>query len=261
MNTIKTILVPFDFSPISKKALDYTIDFIGMDRDIKILLAHVTEEEDTKAIEAAFEDVKSGKTKFRGSMEWIIRKGSLTEALLAIQKNQTVDLVIMGTSGEDGKDISKVNNTSRLAVEIDNCSVIAVPDQQFEFSISKIALVLGKDKIQDRSVLETLLRITRRFNAKVVVLTVQNEEGIYGYSENDESNENLLEYYLEGFYSHHAFNENPDIVAGVEDYVAKNDIDMIAVLPLTHAEGSKRSKGLLTKELTMSSKVPVLVID
>lgn len=260
MNTIKTVLVPFDFSDISKKALDYAIDFIGMDRDIKILLAHVTEHE-TEPLEVAFSDIKAEKTNFRGAMEWIIRKGSLTEALLAIQKNETVDLVIMGTSGEDGKHMLKVNNTSKFAIEIDNCSVIAIPDQTIDFSISKIALVLGKDKIQDRSVLETLLRITRRFNAKVIVLTVQNEEGIYGYSENDESNENLLEYYLEGFYSHHAFIENPDIVVGVEDYVAQNEIDMVAVLPLKHADEDKRSKGLLTKELTMRSKVPVLVID
>jgi nucleotide-binding universal stress UspA family protein len=261
MNTIKTILVPFDFSDISKKALDYAIDFIGMDNDTKILLAHITENEDTSTLEEAFKEIKAGKIRFRGAMEWVIQKGTLTETLLDIQKNQTVDLVIMGTSGEDGKHMLKVNNTSKLAVEIDNCSVIAIPDKELEFSIKKIALVLGKDKIEDRSVLETLLRITRRFNAKVVVLTVQNEEGIYGYSENDESNENLLEYYLEGFYSHHAFIENPDIVAGIDDYVTKNEIDMIAVMPLNHAAGNKRSKGLLTKELTMSSKVPVLVID
>ncbi len=254
MKKIKTILVPFDFSSISQKALDYTIDFIGMDNDIKILLAHISQEENTSAIEKAFQE-------FRGTMTWVIRKGTLTEALLDIQKSETVDLVVMGTSGEEGKHMLKVNNTSKLAVEIDNCSVIAIPDQETEFGINKIALVLGKQKIADRSVLETLLRITRRFNAKVVVLTIQNEEGIYGYSENDESNENLLEYYLEGFYSHHAFIENPDILEGIADYAEQNEIDMIAVLPRNHAEGNKQSKGLLTKELTMTSKVPVLAID
>ena len=157
MNTIKTILVPYDFSPISKRALDYAIDFIGMDTDIKILLAHIAEEEDTEPIEVTFTEVKASKANFRGSMEWIIRKGSLTEALIAIQKNQTVDLVIMGTSGEDGKYMLKVNNTSKLAIEIDDCSVIAIPDQEVEFSISKIALVRGKDKAAKRSVLETWL--------------------------------------------------------------------------------------------------------
>lgn len=262
MNKIKTILVPYDFSPISKQALDYTFDFIGIDKDIKILLAHITQEDNTTSIEAAFENVKENcKSTFRGAMEWVIRKGSLTDTLLEIQKEETIDLIVMGTSGEDDNPGSVVNNTVDLALEIDDCPVLAIPNHEMEFSIKKIALVLGKEKIEDRSVLETLLRISRRFNAKVVVLTIQNEEGIYGYSETDESNENLLEYYLEDFYSHHAFIENPDIIEGVGNYVAQNDIDMIAVLPRNHAEGDARSEGLLTKELTMNSKVPVLAID
>ncbi len=261
MNKIKTILIPYDFSTISKKALDYTFDFIGIDKDIKILLAYITPKEDISAIEAAFKDVKENcKSTFRGTLEWIIREGTLTEALLEIQKEETVDLIVMGTSGEEDNPGSVVNNTADLALEIDNCPILAIPNQEIEFSVKKIALVLGKERIHDKSMLETLLRITRRFNAKVVVLTIQNEDGIYGYSENDESNENLLEYYLEEFYSHHSFIENSDIVQGVADFVAQKDIDMIAVLPRNHAPGDKRSEGLLTKELTMNSKVPVLAI-
>lgn len=262
MNKIKTILVPYDFTPISKQALDYTFDFIGVDQNIKILLAHITENNDTSAIEAAFKDVRENrKSTFRGAIEWVIRKGTLTEALLDIQKDETIDLIVMGTSGEGNKPGPVVNNTVNLTLEIDDCPVLAIPYRALEFSIKKIALVLGKEKIEDRSVLETLLRISRRFNAKVVVLTIQNEAGIYGYSESDEGNENLLAYYLEDFYSHHAFIENPNIVEGVANYVAQNDIDMIAILPRTHAAGNNRSKGLLTKELTTNSKVPVLAID
>ena len=262
MNKIKTILVPYDFTQISKQALDYTFDFIGIDRDIKIVLAHITKEDDAGTIEAAFKELKEiSKSRFRGVMELVLRKGTLTEALLEIQKEETIDLIVMGTSGETDKHRSIGNNTVNLTLEIDDCPVLAIPNQVLEFSIKKIALVLGKEKIEDRTVLETLLRISRRFNAKVVVLTIQNEEGIYGYSESDERNENLLEYYLEDFYSHHAFIENPDIIQGVANYVKQHDIDMIAVLPRTHAAGNKRSEGLLTKELTMHSKVPVLAID
>lgn len=260
MKKINTILVPYNFTSISRKALDYTLDFVGLDSDITVLLAHITDEEDFTTIETAFNVIKNETKKtFRGTIKSVIRKKeSLTEALIELQKSETIDLVIMGTSGDSG---SGANNTVDLALEIDDCPVIAIPDTETEFGIKKIALVLGKDKIQDRTVLGTLLRITRRFNAKVTVLTIQNEEGVYGYSENDESNENLLEYYLEDFYSHHSFIENPDIVKGVMDYVEKHTIDMIAILPRNHAKGDVRSEGLLTKELTFASKVPVLTID
>ncbi len=259
MKKINTILVPYNFTSISKKALDYTLEFVGLDKDSTVLLAHITDEENVTTIGKAFTVIKNDvENTFRGTIKSVIRKGSLTEALLEIQKEEPIDLVVMGTSGDASSD---VNNTVDLALEIDDCPVIAIPDTETEFGIKKIALILGKDKIQDRTVLETLLRITRRFNAKVVVLTIQNEEGIYGYSENDESNENLLEYYLEDFYSHHSFIENPDIVKGVMDYVEQHTIDMIAILPRNHAKGAVRSEGLLTKELTFASKVPVLTID
>lgn len=259
MKRIHTILIPYDFTSISKKALNYALEFVGLDRDITILLAHITEEEDITPIETAFEAVKGEvTTTFRGTVKSIIRHGNLTDTLLHLQKSETIDLIIMGTSGNSG---SEENHTVDLALGIDDCPVIAIPDTETEFGIKKIALILGKDKIQDRTVLGTLLRITRRFNAQVIVLTIQNEEGVYGYSEEDESNENLLEYYLEDFYSHHSFIENPDIVQGVMTYVEDHAIDMIAIMPGNHAKGEGRSEGLLTKELTFASKVPVLTID
>lgn len=257
MKNIKTILVPYNFSTISRRALNYATAFAGSDEDITILLAHITDQEDTETVVTAFKVIENEvKTSFRGTITSLIRQGTLTETLVDLQKSETIDLIVMGTSGD-----ADANNTVDLALEIDDCPVIAIPDTDTEFGIRKIALVLGKDKIQDRTVLETLLRITRRFNAEVIVLTIQNEAGIYGYSENDESNENLLEYYLEDFYSHHSFIENSDIVKGVLDYVNDHAIDMIAILPRNHADKKVRSEGLLTKELTFASKVPVLTID
>ncbi len=262
MDKISTILIPFDFSEISVQALTYAVGFIGMDRDIKIVLAHIALDGTKEHSEADFKNIKENYVpKFRGSIEWFRGRGSLTESILQVQSEQAIDLVIMGTSGaHDNKEIV-ISNTANLALEIDNCPVLVIPKDFQEFSIKKIALVLGKDNIDDKSALQTLLRLACRFDAKVDVLTIQNEDGIYGYSKTDESNENLLEYYLENFYSHHAFIEDPDILRGIADYAERNTIDMVAILPKNHAHSSAPSEGLLTKELTMRSTVPILVID
>jgi nucleotide-binding universal stress UspA family protein len=262
MDKITTILVPYDFSETSKNALNYTVNFIGHDKSIKILLTHVSSDSNEERELKAFNDLKkqySGTLK--SPMEWISKSGSLTESILELQKSREIDLVIMGTSGVGDKTDAAVTNTAKLVVEADNCPVLVIPAGVKTFAIEKIALVLGKNKIDDRSALETMLCITRRFNAKVIVLTIQNEEGLYGYSEADESNENLLEYYLENFYSHHTFIENPDIVQGIADYASTHSIDMVAILPRNHAQQSTPSEGRLTKELTMHSKVPILAID
>ncbi|MGI9551844.1 MAG: universal stress protein [Aurantibacter sp.] len=262
MDKISTILVPYDFSETSKNALDYTVDFIGQDKNIKILLTYISSDGDADKTEEAFTDLRNQySSTLKSPMEWISKSGSLTESILKLQQNQDIDLVIMGTSGVGDQTDVAVTNTAKLVLEADNCPVLVIPEGVKSFAMEKIALVLGKNKIDDRSALETLLHITRRFNAKVIVLTIQNEEGLYGYSEADESNENLLEYYLENFYSHHTFIENPDIVQGIADYTSTHDIDMVTILPRNHAQGSTPSEGRLTKELTMHSKVPILAID
>lgn len=261
MDSISTILIPFDFSKTSKNALDYTINFIGQDKKIKILLAYISEDMNDEAIKEAFEKLQDEYSNIlKSPMEWVSEPGSSIESIMDIQKKQKTDFIIMGTSGADSKADGVPTNSSRLVVQA-LCPMLVIPENIKEFSIEKIALVLGKDEIENKSVLETLLYVSRRFNAKVHVVTIENEEGIYGYSKVDEKNENLLEYYLENFYSHHSFIENKDILKGVAEYTQVNDIDIVAIFPHHHTQENAPSAGRLTKELTMHSKVPILAIE
>ncbi len=261
MKKKSTILVPFDFSESSKIALDYTVSFVGLDTDIKIVLVHITTDKDEKTSYESFEQIKLEYAQnFRGELEWIIERGGLLETILLLQKRYAIDLIIMGTSGAVYGD-SAITNSSALALETDDCPVLVIPKIERDFNIKKIALVLGKDKIEDTSVLEALLKMARRFNAKVDVLTIKNKEGIYGYSKPEEANENLLEYHLENFYAQHAFIADTDIVMGINSYTERNAIDMVAILPRNHAGYNGQSEGKLTKELAMNSQVPLFVID
>ncbi|UOB17521.1 universal stress protein [Abyssalbus ytuae] len=261
MDKISNILVPFDFSVISKNALDYAVNFIAKD-DIKIILVHVPksgDEKSSQSLEESFEKLReSYSNKIKQQMRWIIGKGSLKEAIVEIQKNNNIELIIMGTSGSE--DDTATTNASDVTMEVD-ASVLIIPESYEMEKVKNIALVLGNDEIDDSLVLGILLNAARRFDAKVHVLTIQNKPGTYGYTKTDEKNESILEYYLEKFYSHHTFIENEDILDGIFEYVENKNIDMLAILPKNHAKKSTPSEGRLTKLLVMRSKVPVLTID
>lgn len=260
MEKISRILVPFDFSETAKIGLDYAVHFVEGHKDMEIVLCYITDDPDMERLKREFERTRTayGPT-FRAPMSWVVGQDPLTDAILNIRETQDIDLIIMGTSGTTGSEMGDTQ-TSELVLEAD-CPVLTVQGRPEDFKLKNIALVLGKDKIEDVEVLATLLEVARRFNALVHVLTIQNEPGVYGYSKADESNENVLEYYLENFYSHHMFLENPDVVAGIFAYAEEKDIDLIAILPRNHSKKAKPSEGLLTKELTVRSKVPVLAID
>ncbi len=261
MEKISTILIPFDFSKSAKSALEYAVAFVGRDDDIQIVLAHISGHGNFKLHPKNFTKLEEKYSMvLKNKLEWTIQGGSVTQALLDIQKTKRIDLIIMGTLGTNKEGLAEQTNTSKLVGEAD-CPVLVIPRGYRDFQLKRIALVLGKEEIDDTKDLGTLLQVARRFNAKVHVVTIKNRPGSYGYSEEEEKNEKAIEYYLENFYSERVFIKNEDIVDGILTYASNHDIDLIAILPRNHTKRSEPSAESLTQVLALHSKVAVLAID
>jgi hypothetical protein len=166
----------------------------------------------------------------------------------------------MGTKGAEKSEENEVSLTSKFVLAAD-LPVLVIPATYQQYQLQKIVLALGDEKIQDTSALNTLLDVSNASQAEVHVLTVSGNKEIMGYSRADQHNENTLQYYLEMFYSHHSFAENEDIVQGIDDYINKREIDMLAIMPRTHSKEGKPSKGRLTEAVTLKSNVPILILD
>ncbi|MCJ7467636.1 MAG: universal stress protein [Maribacter sp.] len=260
MEKISTILVPFDFSDTAKAALEYAVTFVGDNKNMDIHLAYVTRKPDLSELKKAFAvEQEKYKKRLKRPLKWITSWGSLQESLIKIEENRNIDLVIMGTSGAFAHKDPSFSNTSKFVLE-SQVPVLVIPKNRKEFQIKNIALVLGKEEIDDKKVLENLLKIANKFNAKVHVLTIENTSDMYGYSQADQKNENLLEYYLESFYSDHTFLENPDVVKGILAHAIEKEMDMIAILPRNHAKRGNPSEGRLTELLTLQSPIPILAL-
>ncbi len=261
MDKISTILVPFDFSETAQKALGYVADFTGRNDDIQIVLAHISGDSNIKLPPESIKEIEEKyHSVLKNKLEWVTQVGTLTDALLDIRKTKDIDLVIMGTFGPNKDGNSEETNTSKLVLAAD-CPVLAIPGEYQDFRLKRIALVLGNEEIDEPEDLRNLLEVARRFNAKVHVVTIANKSGSYGYSKEDEKNENAIAYYLENFYADRVFIKNTDIVEGILTYASKKDMDLIAILPRNHTRHSDPSEGQLTQLLTLQSKIPVLAID
>ena len=261
MDKMSTILVPFDFSESSLAALDYAVRFVNGDEHLAIVLVHILTQTEPAYLEERFSALQEKYSRdLKRPLKWMEVSGPLTDSLIRIQDSQMVDMVIMGTSEAQQNEVKLISNTSKFVAQVD-CPVLVVPENYKEFQVQNIALVLGKEEIDDREALGTLLDVSRRFNAKVHVLTIENTSEMYGYSKADQVNENLLEYYLEHFYSEHTFIENSDVVKGILSHSTEKEMDLIAILPRNHAKRSDPSEGRLTQMLTLKSKIPILAID
>ena len=260
MNKIATILVPYDFSKAAQAGFRYALDFAGHRPGIHLRLCFIKDEPSADALNSAFEDLTRGLSKaFRAKLSWTSLIPGSVEGLLEKSRVEPTDMIVMGTSGS--ADQETPTKTSQLVLSAP-CPVLVVPTgTPEEFSLSRIALVLGPNEIDDPSLLATLLDVSRNHKAQVTVLTIENEPGTYGYSPEEERNEHLLEYYLESFYSHHAYIENQNVVEGIFDYVDKHEIDMVAILPRKHSKSGTPAEGRLTRILTLQTKTPLLAIE
>lgn len=260
MNKISSILVPYDFSDAAKAGFRYAVDFAGHRPGIHLRICFIMDEGSPDSLQTAFEELTGGLSKaFRAKISWTSLIPGSVGGLLEKSKSDPTDMILMGTSGSGSLEVSTKTSELVLAAE---CPVLVVPmDSPEEFSLSRIALVLGPNEIDDPSLLTTLLDISRSYGARVTVLTIENEPGTYGYSPEEERNEHLLEYYLESFYSHHAYIKNEDVVQGIFDYVDQHEIDMVAILPRKHATEGSPSEGRLTRILTLQTNTPLLAIE
>lgn len=259
---MKNILIPFDFTKVSLNALEYAVKFAYNDPDMRLHLLHIAGSDvDEQEVSGRFNEVvKKYDNPLDPPISTIVKRGKLIPSIIAIQKELKMDLIIMGTKGAEAYEEDIPTRTSRFVQEAD-LPVLVIPEKATKFRLDTIILTLGKERIADRTPLYVLLEVSRKFNARVHVLTVHTEKVIAGYSEDDESNENTLQYFLEKFYSHHSFAESDDIEKGIREYIEKYDIDMLAIMPKTHLKGDAASQGRLTRHLTLHSDIPLLVLD
>lgn len=260
MTAINKILIPVGFSEPSKVALEYAINFCGKDKRKEVTLIHISNDDaDQSQIFSQLEALKSTFTSGSQSLcNTLAVGGNLNETILKVQEEGNYDLIIMGTRGSNEEEEVAVTNTSSLVRDA-NCPVLVVPKSNRLFSVKNIALALGKGVIDNSDDLGVLHNIARNFGAKVHVLTIENEDQneLKGVDQND----SILEYYLETLDYRHAFPKNTDVEVGINDYIKKNEIDLLAILPRNHSAKSKPSEGRLTKLLTLHAEIPILTID
>ncbi len=258
MNTINKILIPTDFSTSAQNAVGYALKFFEFDQNLKIYVLHVMENhgsEDKKAVAAG--EMKETKALFHkvGTCECLLKTGNLTETIIDTQKSLDIDLILMGTAGENG---NRESFTSQLVWAAD-CPVLVVPEKVTSFQIKKIALALDLEEFDNSYDLGIVHAIARWYGAEVHILTINNRTD--GSIPSYKKVAGILEYYLDTLDYHYAFPENQDIVKGIDQYVSNNKIDMLVILPRNHAVHKQPSAGRLTQLLARHTQVPLLAVD
>jgi len=139
---IKTILVPTDGSGHSVRAAEYAIS-IAKEHKAKILAVFVIDnfvvdqfskissrnnvEQDLKDSGQSYISYIVGQAEKQGvTVESIIAKGQPFEQIVNLAKNQSVDLIVMGTTGRRSTDRILIGSVTQRVIEYAPCPVLVI---------------------------------------------------------------------------------------------------------------------------------------
>ena len=147
---LKKILVPIDFSPMSKQALRYAVRFAEQ-FGCEIVLVHVIEpmtaiagaplavdifpeaEEDTIAAEAELACLATSSGDHRNSFTSVVRIGHAPNEITKAAKELDVDLVMIATHGYTSWRHLCIGSTAERVVRTAPCPVLVVREKEHDF--------------------------------------------------------------------------------------------------------------------------------
>jgi nucleotide-binding universal stress UspA family protein len=272
---MKLLLVPTDFSPISDNATKFAMD-MAKAMGSKIMLVNMYQ------IPISFSEVplvtisldqlkKISEDKLRELKENIDRitdgnihvytqsiLGEVTEEVKKLCETLHPFAVIMGTRGVSG--LGKFflgSNSLSIVGKIDTPVFVIPPGSTFK-PFKKIGLATDmKDVVQNMPV-EEIRQLVNYFNADLHVLNVDYERKHFTTYTPEESLN--LDTMLSGLNPVYNFIENKDIDEGLNEFAAKNNIDLLVTLPKKHHLLEKILEKSHTRELIYHTNVPLMCI-
>jgi len=273
---MKTIIVPTDFSPIAKNAMNFAAD-MAININASLMLLHVYQvpvsmtdvpvvmvsaEELRKSSEAKLQEIKEAVTHITSGKIKIYteaRLGDVTDELEDVCKHIQPFAVIMGTRGTSGVERVLFGSTTLTAIRHLKWPVIVVPPgKEYGTGINKIGFACDFDKVIESTPIQFIKNMVNEFGAELHVLNVDHEGRHFKPETPEESV--MLHTLLEDLNPNYHFIEHIDIEDGINAFVEENNIDLLITIPKKHKLLDSLFKKSSTKQLVTQSHVPVMCV-
>lgn len=272
---MKTILVPTDFSDGAQNALDYAIEMVKHTK-AKLILFHAyhipaipsdapfvmpvgdMEKDALKALNKIKKNIQiKNENKFK--IECATKLGFAIDEINGFIEEKKIDLVIMGVHGAGYLSEKLIGSITTTLIRKAKCPVLAIHEKVKFKNIKKIVLACDYEKINDKSIFNALKQIIKLFKSHLYILNVTPELESITPTRKIMSGTLLNESFKDIAHSF-KFTENDDIVEGINDFVLKNNIDMIVMIPRKHSLIETIFQERNTKRMAFHTHIPILAL-
>jgi nucleotide-binding universal stress UspA family protein len=267
---IKHLLVPVDFSEVSENAIRVAANFAA-ETDAKVTLLHsylipgysggMAYETFIPPIDEHLELINKQLDEFAEGLpelnelrvEKIAIPGSVQDMIGSYVQDNDVDLVITGTKGASGfMGFLLGTESERIEAEV-KCPVVLVPENTTVKKGIRIAFAHDyKSTIsqQQRKILQFFLDF---YDGTLDVVHVEEKHDL------PEAERSVIDNLKDLRPNFHKV-VNDDVEKGLNDFIEKNNVDMLALIYHDHGFLNRIFGRSTTRNLTYHTKIPLLVL-
>lgn len=290
LRSVRRILVPIDFSPLSINAANYALELARtLKADIRLLhvwfsnagepfalnevyayqvnfegILHELEADANKKCEALCTELKNRikAEKIRGvDVDYDLVRGATVDSILMISDEYQPGLLVMGTRGRNRESKNLLGSTTARILENCKAPVMAVPaDYHAEnYKPPKNILYATNFESSDFTALHRLIAFSRPFDVKIYCVHVNLKDNLAMDTMRmrqmrEHFNKEYGEYDIEC-----GLIESEDVLQGIEEFIHEKDIDVIAIGARKRNLLSQLFKSSLTRKMLFRSEIPLFV--
>ena len=273
--TMKRIVVPVDFSDVSRNAARYAAAMANDIPEAEILLYHVydgrsagsdgsllADESDAQQVisENALNNLRSEILPMTEAVVGILAEaGSLSANLEKLVSRNGLDLVIMGIHHSNAFEQVIVGSSTLQVIRKDSFPVLIIPPDA-RYARIRTALFasdfMDVDKTTPVAALRSLLHLFRP--ALHVIHIDESQQARPG--EDFLKEKKAMDELLQGFNPEYHFIPTEDFLQGISNFARDNQADLIITVPHHHSFLADLFTKTHTEKLAYQAQVPVLAV-
>lgn len=278
-DTVQNILIPIDFSNNSKNAYQYghclaahfranleLLHVLSIDTLSEVPYYSLHEESIEQYQELLKQFIKKialppaccDESNVRISEDFSVIYGLPDEAIIDKTNSDSVDLVVMSTTGKDGLLQKIIGSVSRNVAIYGKTPVILIPEN-VTYRCPRHILYATNHHPDEIEGLKQLVKFAKQFNAFIHIVHVDTTS-----SSTEEVREHLeskifkngiknIDYKITTVYAN-------DVLTGLNNYILDNEIDIVAITTIHRPFLKQLFHKSTTKKMAIQTKLPLMVL-
>lgn len=268
----KQIILPTDFSKSARNASLYAIKLFGVEEveytllncyamphsgaDMLISLIDILRAESEEGLEEELKELRKMHPELGEHIKVKSVNGFLENVLSRLNREEKIDLVVMGTTGASG--LMKVlwGSTTASVMKRVRMPILAIPgDLPFKLP-HEISIALAPSELAEYRYPALLRELIERNNARVSLVSVENE----AEARSDKVFKSVANGEIPMPYNAEPFQviEN-DPIQGITHFIDDHKTDLLVMVAHSYGFFRELFHQSSTREMAMISKVPLLV--